>query len=91
VPDPDWLRDWAAAEGKVADLQALSGDEGLRKALGAAVERVNRELNGLERVRRFAIAPEPFSIENEMMTPSMKVRRHVVRRRYGALLDKLYG
>lgn len=91
VPDPDWLRDWAAAEGKAPDLSALSGDEGLRKALGAAVERVNRELNGLERVRRFAIAPEPFSIENEMMTPSMKVRRHVVRRRYGALLDSLYG
>ncbi len=91
VPDADWLRDWATAQGKPADLAALSGDAELRKALSEAVDRVNRELNALERVRRFAIAPEAFTIENQMMTPSMKVRRHVVRQSYGELLDRLYG
>ena len=91
VPDPDWLRDWAGANGKGEDLHALSEDESLRKALAPAVERVNRELNSIERVRRFSVVPEPFSIENEMMTPSLKVRRHIVRQRYGNLLDSLYG
>ncbi|MEX0759005.1 MAG: long-chain fatty acid--CoA ligase [Tistlia sp.] len=91
VPDPDWLREWAASAGKTDELRALSGDEDLRKALAQAVERVNREVSGLERVRHFAVAPEPFSIENEMLTPSLKVRRHVVRRHYGAQLDALYG
>ncbi|WP_437123445.1 hypothetical protein [Tistlia consotensis] len=91
VPDPDWLRDWAAANGKRDDLAELSRDEALRKAVGEAVDRVNREVSGLERIRRFAILPEPFSIENQMMTPSLKVRRHVVRQHYGALIESLYG
>jgi long-chain acyl-CoA synthetase len=36
------------------------------------------------------LADEPFSIENEEMTPSMKIRRHVIKARYGERLDALY-
>ena len=41
-------------------------------------------------VRRFVIADEPFTIENSEMTPTMKVRRHVVKERYGSELEALY-
>ena len=33
---------------------------------------------------------EPFTIENEEMTPSMKIRRHKIKDRYGERLDRLY-
>jgi long-chain acyl-CoA synthetase len=36
------------------------------------------------------VAREPFSVQNEMMTPTLKVRRHKVRDAYGAALDALY-
>jgi len=45
----------------------------------------------VEKVRGFAFADEPFSIENEEMTPSMKIRRHVIRERYLERMDALYG
>ncbi|MDV3258223.1 MAG: AMP-binding protein [Sphingomonas sp.] len=35
-------------------------------------------------------APEPFSVENEMLTPSLKIRRHVITAQYGERLDALY-
>ncbi|CAA9532180.1 MAG: Long-chain-fatty-acid--CoA ligase [uncultured Sphingomonas sp.] len=63
----------------------------IRAALGKAVDRVNAELSVVEKVRRFALADEAFSVENEMLTPSMKIRRHVIRDRYGERLDALYG
>jgi long-chain acyl-CoA synthetase len=44
-----------------------------------------------EKVRRIIVADEPFTIENEQMTPSLKIRRHVIRKLYGARLDALYG
>jgi long-chain acyl-CoA synthetase len=44
----------------------------------------------IEKVRQFAFADEPFTIENEEMTPSLKVRRHKLVERYGARLDALY-
>jgi long-chain acyl-CoA synthetase len=41
-------------------------------------------------VRRFIVADEAFSVDNEMLTPSMKIRRHVIARTYGERLDALY-
>jgi long-chain acyl-CoA synthetase len=60
-------------------------------AVQAAVDRVNAGLSPAERVRRFALADEPFSIENGELTPSLKAKRHVLRARYGARLDALYA
>jgi long-chain acyl-CoA synthetase len=37
------------------------------------------------------VAPEPFTIENEMMTPTLKLRRHVITKRYREDLERLYG
>jgi long-chain acyl-CoA synthetase len=58
--------------------------------LRAALDRVNAELSVIEKVRRFVIADEPFSIENEQLTPSMKIRRHVLKSAYSERLDALY-
>ena len=41
-------------------------------------------------VRRFIVADEPFSIENEQLTPSLKIRRHVISKVYGDRLAGLY-
>ena len=43
-----------------------------------------------ERVRRFVIAGEAFTIANGQMTPTLKIKRHVIREAYGAALDALY-
>jgi long-chain acyl-CoA synthetase len=64
--------------------------DGMQKALSKAVDRVNAELSVVEKVRRFILADEPFSIENEQMTPSLKIRRHVISKAYGPRLDALY-
>jgi long-chain acyl-CoA synthetase len=56
-----------------------------------AVERINANLSVIERVRRILVAPEPFTIENEMMTPTLKLRRHVITNRYRDALERLYG
>jgi long-chain acyl-CoA synthetase len=41
-------------------------------------------------VRQFVLTAEAFSLENEMMTPTLKIRRHVIRKTYGTKLDALY-
>ena len=56
-----------------------------------AVARVNENVSVIERVRHFIIATEPFTIENEMMTATLKIRRHVIRNTYGESLEALYG
>jgi long-chain acyl-CoA synthetase len=90
VPDPEWTAEWAIAQDKPVDFTALAGDPEYQRALQAAVDRVNGDLSAIEKVRRVIIADSPFDIENEQLTPSMKIRRHVIRAVYGDRLDGLY-
>jgi long-chain acyl-CoA synthetase len=73
----------------VADPEIASAPD-LHQRLQAAVDRVNADLSVIEKVRRFITADEPFSIENEQLTPSMKIRRHVIGKAYGERLEALY-
>ncbi len=78
VPDPEEMRRFA-------------GDpEAIQKALSMAVDRVNADLSIIEKIRRFILADQPFSVENEQLTPSMKIRRHVIGKAYDERLDALY-
>lgn len=88
VPDAEWTLEWAQAKGLT--LAEARVDPAYMAALRAAVDRVNSDLSVTERVRRFILADEPFTIENEEMTPSIKIRRHVIRKRYADRLDALY-
>ena len=90
VPDPDWTQEYCAREGEACDFARLSENSEFRTALGHAVERVNKDLSVTERVRRFILADAPFAIENEQLTPSLKIRRHVLKDVYGARLEGLY-
>jgi long-chain acyl-CoA synthetase len=88
VPDAEWTREWASAQGRAQ--AGIETNAAYQAALRAAVDRVNDDLSVTERVRRIILADEPFTIENGEMTPSMKIRRHVIRARYQERLDALY-
>jgi long-chain acyl-CoA synthetase len=90
VPDPEWAAEWAEAEGLPQDMVCLREHEKFRAALRAAVDRVNHQLSVIEKVRKFDLADEPFTIENEQMTPSMKIRRHVLKEVYADKIAALY-
>jgi long-chain acyl-CoA synthetase len=90
VPDPEWTQEYCASTGAKCDFARLSADAEYRAAIGRAVERTNKDLSVIERVRRFILADGPFTIENEQLTPSLKIRRHVLRQVYGPRLDALY-
>lgn len=90
VPDPEFLQRWAKETGRQPDLSALRDDPDFRKPIGEAIQRVNRGLSNIEKVRKYCIAEEAFSVENEMLTPTMKIRRHVIRAHYGDQLENLY-
>ena len=91
VPDEEFIASWAKEHGKPKELSALAGDEDFRSAIGKVIERVNGNLSTIERIRRFVIADAPFTTENEMMTPTLKIRRHVIKSHYGERLESLYG
>jgi long-chain acyl-CoA synthetase len=90
VPEEEFLRRWAKSNGKGVHLAELAGTPDFHKAFSPVVERVNNKLSNLEKIRRFAISPEPFTVANGLMTPTLKIRRHKIRAAYGKMLEGLY-
>ncbi len=90
VPDAEWIGEWAAKHGEEPELVGLQAVPAFVAEMRKAVDRVNDELSVIERVRRFALADEAFGIDNCEMTPSLKIRRHAIRERYGERLEALY-
>jgi long-chain acyl-CoA synthetase len=68
----------------------IASEPDVQKRIQSAVDRVNADISVIERVRRFIIADDAFTIENEQLTPSMKIRRHVIGKAYGERLEALY-
>jgi long-chain acyl-CoA synthetase len=62
-----------------------------QNALQKAIDQLNEELPHYRRLRRFFIAPEPFSIENGLLTANQKLKRQAVERRYEAQIQGMYS
>ena len=91
VPDPEWVLEWMREQSKPRDFARLKGDPEFSRAVMVAVDRVNARVGPHEKVRRVVIADAAFTVDNGEMTPSLKIRRHVIAAAYGGRLDALYG
>jgi long-chain acyl-CoA synthetase len=90
VPDAEFARSYARKHGLSPDLASLVDDAGFQRAIGEAVRRANQSLSVIERVRQFRLMAEPFTIENGLMTPTLKLKRQRICRLHGELIEGLY-
>ncbi|MEZ4322436.1 MAG: long-chain fatty acid--CoA ligase [Myxococcota bacterium] len=88
--DPDAMAAWAAREGLSAKPADWPGLAVVRALVQAHIDEVNRNLPSFETVKRFAILDGDFTLENGLLTPSLKVKRKVVEARYQRVLDGFY-
>jgi long-chain acyl-CoA synthetase len=54
------------------------------------VEQKNSELQSYAKIKKFAILPEDFTVDNGTLTPTLKVKRKVIAEKHRALIDSLY-
>ncbi|MCB9678614.1 MAG: long-chain fatty acid--CoA ligase [Alphaproteobacteria bacterium] len=88
--DPETVGAWAAREGLSARPEDWPKLDVLRALVQCHVDEVNRQLPSYETVKKFAILDEDFTLENGLLTPSLKVKRKVVEARYQRILDAFY-
>jgi long-chain acyl-CoA synthetase len=91
APDADAAKAYARETGAKPDLVELAKDQGFRHRIGEAVKRANANLSAIERIRKFEIMTEPFTVDNGLMTPTLKLRRPHIIERHGELLESLYA
>jgi long-chain acyl-CoA synthetase len=74
----------------VTDMDTNDNKEKTKAIIDTSIEKVNGSLSAIEKIKNYVLIDEEFTIDNEMMTPSMKVRRFKVIEKYEKELDSLY-
>jgi long-chain acyl-CoA synthetase len=91
VLDPETAPAWAAARGiEAASLGELSRHPDVEAEVAREVEEANARFSQAERVKRWTILPDEWLPDSEELTPTMKLKRRGVHRKYAAEIESLY-
>ena len=75
----------------IAAIIILSADsKATKEQIDLYLEKMNVDLSQPEKIKRYHIIDEPFTIENNLMTPTMKVRRHEVEKKYSEVINGMF-
>ncbi|MBK3579679.1 long-chain fatty acid--CoA ligase [Streptomyces sp. MBT65] len=90
--DPEALAHWLSVRGLPADtpLADLVEDPRLRADVQKAVDHANQAVSRAESIRAFALVEGEFTEDNGLLTPSLKLKRHVVTAAYAEDIEALY-
>ncbi|MEP6863725.1 MAG: long-chain fatty acid--CoA ligase, partial [Deltaproteobacteria bacterium] len=89
--DEEALMKWARDKGlsnKSYDELVKSKD--VHELLAPYFDEANKSLAKYETVKQFSIIPKDLTVDDGELTPSLKVKRKVVEKKYAAMLDKMY-
>jgi long-chain acyl-CoA synthetase len=89
--DPEELPKWAAEHGLEGDLATLAESEEVRELIQGVVDGVNADRSRYEQIKRFAILPRDFTMEDDELTPTLKLKRRVVSEHFPNELEGLYA
>ena len=73
---------------KLEDL--LEHDE-LKKQIQSHIDKTNKSLHPWEQIRKFAWIPKALSAESGELTPTMKIKRHIVQKKYSFIINSMYN
>src|SRR5918995_3632283 len=89
--DPEAVPAWAAERGLPADMESLARSDAVRELVQVVVDTVNADRSRYEQIKRFAILPRDFTMEDDELTPTLKLKRRVVGKHFGDELEELYA
>ncbi|XP_072873864.1 long-chain-fatty-acid--CoA ligase 1 isoform X3 [Chlorocebus sabaeus] len=93
VPDVETLRPWAQKRGFDGSFEELCRNKDVKKAILEDMVRLGKDsgLKPFEQVKGIALHPELFSIDNGLLTPTMKAKRPELRNYFRSQIDELYS
>lgn len=92
VPNFEELERWAKLNGiATASRKELVARPEVQALYQSVVDGVNEKVARFEAVKKFALLSEPFTMDGGELTPTLKVKRRVVEKRYEKLIDSMYA
>ncbi|RCN39303.1 AMP-binding enzyme [Ancylostoma caninum] len=93
VPEPKVLENWNEENGvKGRSLKEICADEKAQEYVLSQLHHIGKEnkLNSIEQVKRVYLEVEPFTVENDLLTPTLKAKRPQLRQKYKEIMSRIY-
>lgn len=91
-PNPSALKSWATGQGLAAeDMESLVRHPKVIHAYEEIVGRVNQGLAHFESIKRICVVPDEWSVETDELTPSLKLKRRVIEKKYTKQIEEFYA
>ena len=89
VPEEAQVKAWCTANGK----DDAYGDAGFKKEIMEDLTRLAKEnkLSGLEKPKEIHLVKDPFTVENDLLTPTFKLKRNVAKKVFESDIDNMYS
>ena len=84
----EFVNEWAKRKGHKID--DVSTDKRLIKRIQEEVDHYNQKFGKWEQIKKFEITPDEWTIDDGLLTPTLKMKRKNIRSKYKALYDKIY-
>ena len=95
VVDPEKLKGHATAKGKETDDETLKTllDDEVKKLILEDIARLAKEneFTSLEKPKDLYLTLDPFTVENDLLTPTMKLKRNIAKTMYQPQIDECYA
>jgi long-chain acyl-CoA synthetase len=91
VVDPDQLKQYALNENIELDLQAINDDTALIKKLLKEVSYLIKDFPGYARIHQIHCCLDAWTVENELLTATMKLKRHKIESIFNSEIESLYA
>ena len=91
-PNFDHIKNWFAQNGIAAedDLVSICKNQSLLDEIQKEIDIHNQRFGKWEQIKKFELTPKMWSVENEFLTPTMKVKRNTLKTHYKDLITKIY-
>jgi long-chain acyl-CoA synthetase len=90
VPNFDRVREWAAVGKIEVDWNAIDASPEIRRLFQREIDVYNADRPHHEQIRAFALLPSDLTIEDGSITPTLKVKRRILEKRYQDLIESMY-
>mgnify|MGYP006080677945 CR=1 FL=1 len=90
-PNFDYIASWIKEKNIVGSIDEITSNQELINAIQKDIDHHNEKFGQWEKIKKFELTPEPWTIESGLLTPTMKLKRKAIKSKYQHLIDKIYS
>ena len=90
-PNFEYLKNWANKKNIDTSKKNILNNFELLKTIQKEIDKHNEKFGQWEKIKKFKLTSEPWTIENGLLTPTMKLKRKAIKSKYKNLIEEIYS